>query len=520
MLDAVDYSKKLGPLIVAATVVTVVVTDFVTVSIVKNAAQSSALPLFQTIWPMALASDLAVLLVMSFLYRSFLEMMREVERREEIAKHQAIHDELTGLGNRRLLEDRLNHALAHVRRGELKIAVLMLDLDRFKQVNDSLGHGAGDLLVQEVSRRLLTVVRETDTVARVGGDEFVIIQSGPRDEADVRRLCSRIIESIGEPFLLLGKELHIGASVGAVLADSRSLDAADLVRQADITMYRAKAAGRNCYRIFCDQLEAEARRRDAIEAALRKAFVENSNLNLHYQPMVDASGKIIGLEALLRWADPALGAITPSEVVPIAEEAGLMDRLFEFSFKTACSDGKRWPNLNIAVNVSPTLFRNRNLPRRLKAFAEEAGVPCERIELEIIEGVFLQHGGVAEVVMKELREQGFRISLDDFGTGYSSLSYLRRFRVDKVKLDRSFLVADQHARCGETFAVVSGAVTLGHSLGLEVIAEGVETEEHERIALEAGCDGLQGYRYSPAISADEVDDLLRKFDDAAFAVAA
>lgn len=241
----IDF-RKLGPLTVGAAITAIVVSDFATVTIVKKTIESEAgLNAYQAIWPITLTSALAVVLVISLLYRSLVGTLKEVEDREQLAKHQAIHDELTGLGNRRLLGDRLNQALAHVRRGDLRVAVLMLDLDRFKQVNDTLGHGTGDLLVQEVSKRLTNVLRETDTLARVGGDEFVIIRSGPRNEADVRRLCSRIIEAIAEPFLLLEKDVRVGVSIGAVIADQNSPDAEDLVRKADITMYRAKAAGRN-----------------------------------------------------------------------------------------------------------------------------------------------------------------------------------------------------------------------------------------------------------------------------------
>lgn len=501
--------RKLGPLIVAAAITGTVISNFATVTIVKEAIESeTGLSAYQAIWPITLTSALAVVLVLSLLYRSLIGSLEEVEHREQIAKHQAIHDELTGLGNRRLLGDRLGQALAHVRRGDLRVAVLMLDLDRFKQVNDTLGHGAGDLLVQEVARRLRNVLREADTLARVGGDEFVIIQSGPRNEADVRRLGVRIIEAIAEPFLLLEKDVRVGVSIGAVIADQNSLDAEDLVRKADITMYRAKAAGRNCFRLFCDEMEAETQRRDEVQAALRKALEEGPAPGLHYQPVINQAGEITGVEALLRWTHPILGEVSPAEVIPIAEEAGLMDKLAEATCRTAFQAAARWPDLTVAVNVSPVLFRDRTFPHRLRLMAREAGISCDRIEVEIMENLLLEHGHASAQVIKEIRSNGFKISLDDFGTGYSSLSYLRRFRVDKVKLDRSFLEPGDHGDSAEVQALVKGAVTLGHALGVEVVAEGIETREQEKIALLAGCDGLQGYRYSPAVSADELDRLL------------
>jgi diguanylate cyclase (GGDEF)-like protein len=515
------HFRKLGPPVVAATITAVVLSDFATVTIVSRAVETaSGLAAYQAVWPITLTSDVAVILVMSLLYRSLVGTLKEVEHREQIAKHQAIHDELTGLGNRRLLSDRLDQALAHVRRGDLRVAVLMLDLDRFKQVNDTLGHGAGDALVQEVARRLTQVLRETDTLARVGGDEFVIIQSGPRNEGDVRRLCSRIIEAIAEPFFLLEKDIRVGVSIGAVMADKDSLDAEDLVRKADITMYRAKAAGRNCFRLFSDEMEAETLRRDQVQAALRQALEGGPAPDCHYQPVINQAGEITGVEALLRWTHPLLGRVPPSEVIPIAEESGLMDKLADATCRTAFRDAARWPGLVMAVNISPVLFRDRSFPHRLRQMAVDAGIPCERIEVEIMENLLLEHGHASAQVIKEIRSSGFKVSLDDFGTGYSSLSYLRRFRVDKVKLDRSFMEPGEFGDSREVQALVKGAVSLGHALGVQVVAEGIETREQEKIALSAGCDGLQGYRYSHALTADELDQLLVKRHGQRFALAA
>ena len=500
------FSKRLGAPIVSAAVATIALTNFATVTMVRS-QPGPDLALFGAIWPIALTSAVAIILVMSFLYKSLVDVVHELESREQAAQHQAMHDQLTGLANRALLEDRLNQALTHVRREGASVALLALDLDRFKQVNDTLGHAAGDLLVQEVGQRLKSLLRETDTVARIGGDEFAVIQSAPRTEGDVRRLCARIIEALGEPFTLNGREARVGVSVGAVMAGKETADASELIRKADITMYRAKSAGRNCYRIFCEEMDAAVQRRDQIESALREALETGEGLDLHYQPQLDSRGAVIGIEALLRWRHSLLGDVPPSEAVPIAEECALMERLGEFILRRACAAARRWPDLSIAVNLSPLQFRREDLPQQLQGIAGEEGVRCEQLELEITEGLFVDHGESCERWIAQLRASGFRVALDDFGTGYSSLSYLRRFQVDKIKLDRSLL---DSARPSDGIAFLSAAVTVGHAMQIEVVAEGVATREQEQVALEAGCDGLQGNLYAPAMSADDLADFLKR----------
>jgi diguanylate cyclase (GGDEF)-like protein len=499
------YSRKLGPPIVSAAIATIVLTNFATVTIVKTGAVHDV-TLFGSIWPIALTSGVAVILVMSFLYKSLVELVHELELREQAAHHQAVHDQLTGLANRTLLEDRLDQALGRVRRDGASVALHVLDLDRFKQVNDTLGHAAGDLLVQQVSERLQTLLRETDTVARIGGDEFAIIQSGPKNESDVRRLGARIIEAVGEPFVLRGREARVGVSVGAVLASKDTCDASELVRKADITMYRAKECGRNCFKLFSDEMDAAVQRRDKLENALREALDTGTDLELHFQPQLDSRGTVTGVEGLLRWQHPVLGDVPPAEVIPVASECGLIDRLGEFTFARACEAAKRWPDLSIALNLSPLQFRSEDLPSRLWRVASDHGVSCDQFELEITESVFVEHGDFCEDVIMQLRASGFRIALDDFGTGYSSLSYLQRFPVDTIKLDRSFL---NSAHPAGNMPIICAAVTLGHALGLQVLAEGIATKEQEQVALEAGCDGLQGHLYAPAMSADALDAYLR-----------
>lgn len=490
-----DYSRKLAPPIVAAAVATVVVTNFAAMMVVKGDAASS-LHLFKTIWPILLTSAVATILVMSLLYHTLRELIVELERREASAQHQAVHDPLTGLANRALLEDRIEHALGRMRRSKEKFALLALDLDRFKFVNDTLGHAAGDLLVQQVGDRLRSLLRETDTVARVGGDEFAIVLSSIRSKADVRRLCEQIIDSIGEPFYLGEREARVGVSVGAIIASHKSGGAAELIRKADITMYRAKAAGRNCYRVFSEDMDVAVQRRNVIEAKLRQALDSGHLLKLHYQPQLDRNGVLVAVEGLLRWTDKELGELSPAEIIPVAEESGLISRLGDATFRSACRAAKECGDLLVSVNISPLQFREADLPIRLRRIAKEEGAPFDRIEIEITESVLIEHADVSEAAIKELRRTGFRIALDDFGTGYSSLSYLRRFPVDKVKLDRSFL---QGGRSEETFRLVAAAVDLGHALSLQVVAEGISSPEQEEIALRAGCDALQGFLYAPAL---------------------
>jgi diguanylate cyclase (GGDEF)-like protein len=442
---------------------------------------------------------------MSFLYRSLVDLVKELEERESAAQHLALHDQLTSLANRALLEDRLGQALTRYRRTGEQVALLMLDLDRFKQVNDTLGHHAGDKLVQEVGERLRSLVRETDTVARIGGDEFAIVQISPKGEADVRRLCERIINIIRKPFLIGEREARVGVSIGAVFATRDVCEASELLRKADITMYRAKAAGRDCFRLFTEAMDADVQRRDQIESSLRAELRDGSRLQLHFQPVIGSRGSVVGLEGLLRWNHPTLGQLTPSEVVPIAEECGVIDEIGLIAFRDACRMARRWPDLTIAVNLSPIQFRAPSFPATLRRIVNEEGVQAEQIELEITETLFIEHGALCTQAMQELRRDGFRIALDDFGTGYSSLSCLRRFPVDKIKLDRSFI--DIAAR-DQSVAIIRAAVTLGHAMELEVVAEGISCPEEEQIALEAGCDALQGHLYAPAMSVEQVETYL------------
>ncbi len=498
------YSRKVGPPIVSAAVATLVLTNFATVTVISD-GRYSAPELFGMVWPIALTSAVAVVLVMSFLYRSLVELISELEEREATAQHQALHDQLTGLANRALLEDRLTQALTRYRRSGEQVALLMLDLDRFKQVNDTLGHNAGDKLVQQVGQRLRSLLRETDTVARIGGDEFAILQVNPKGESDVRRLCERIIQVIGEPFILNDREARVGVSIGAVFSSKEVSEASELFRKADITMYRAKAAGRDTFRIFTEAMDADVQRRDQIESSLRAEIASGSGLDLHFQPVMGSRGEVAGVEGLLRWNHPIMGFLPPAEVIPIAEECGLIGGIGFIALERACLVAKRWPDLSVAINLSPLQFRQPNFASKVRAMVDQAGVNPRQIELEITESLFIEHGPLCEQAMIELRAAGFRIALDDFGTGYSSLGCLRRFQVDKIKLDRSFIDVAQR---DQSIAIIRAAVTLGHAMDLEVVAEGISTAEEEQIALEAGCDALQGHLYAPALTVSALASFL------------
>jgi diguanylate cyclase (GGDEF)-like protein len=504
-----SYSRTLAPPVVAAAVATIAVTSFTTILLIQD-HRLTRIELMGAVWPIVLTSSVAVVLVMSLLYRALLDLIQRLEEREADARHAAVHDQLTGLPNRMLLQDRLESALARRRRHNEKVALVLLDVDRFKQVNDLMGHLAGDQLIQQVGQRLLHLGRETDTVARLGGDEFAIILANPGGLPEIKGFCGRVLSAFKEPFVLDGRTAPVGISMGAVLASERSADATDLLRKADMTMYKAKAAGRGCFRVYSDEMDVALQRRDHIEVELKKALVDGT-LDLHYQPQLSAAGRVTGFECLLRWSHPHLGQLTPGEVIPIAEECGLIHDVGDFVFRRACKAAGGWPDLTFAVNLSPQQFRLAGLPSRLERIAAEEGVEHRQVELEITENLLIEHGDLCAEAIQELRAMGFPVALDDFGTGYSSLAYLRHFQVDRIKLDRSFLDGEQ---VEVSIALIRAAVNLGHAMGLEVVAEGVSDKVQEQAAIQAGCDFLQGFLYSPAVPWEEVEPFLRRLRSA------
>ena len=499
------YSRKILAAVVSASVAMLCLTSFAIVTIVRTGLPGEAIDVFGSIWPISLTSVVAVVLVMSTLYRTLLHLFSELQQREAKAKYDALHDQLTGLPNRVLLQDRLEQALNSHRRSGEKMALLMLDLDRFKQVNDTLGHQAGDTLVRLVGKRLQALVRESDTVARIGGDEFAIVMTNIHGSGAVQRLCRRVVEAINEPFGIDNREARVGVSIGAILASQHAGDASDLLRKADMTMYRAKGNGKGNYSLYSEDLDAAVRRRDQIEIDLRTALETRTGLMVYYQPQIASDGRVSGFECLLRWTHPTLGQLTPGEVIPVAEECGLIDAIGEFVLREACKAARRWPNLSFAVNLSPRQFRVPKLPARLSSIAAQEGVRCGQIELEITENLLIESGDSGTSAIQELRRHGFRVALDDFGTGYSSLAYLRQFPVDKIKLDRSFI---DTAHGDDSIAIIRAAVQLGEAMNLEVVAEGVSEKEQEAVVLQAGCSGCQGFLYAPALPIADLDDYL------------
>ena len=432
----------------------------------------------------------------------------ELKAKEAQAHHLAYHDVLTGLPNRALFNDTADHALLRARHGET-MAVVLLDLDRFKNVNDRFGHLAGDELIQVVARRLATAVRGGGTVARLGGDEFAILLQGEAAAENLEPTLERILEELRRPCEILGNQAHIGVSIGVAPAPQCGTDRTELMRKADIALYRAKDEGRDCYRFFTDSMDETVQLRAMLETDLRSALETGTALSVNYQPLVDsAGGKVNGLEALVRWDHPERGPIPPHLFIPVAEETGLISKLGDWVMRQACKVARDWPKLSISVNLSPIQFCDHDFAERLCRIVREAGVSPYQIELEVTEGVVLDQNESVRGALRRLRQEGFRIALDDFGTGYSSLSYLRDFEVDRIKIDKSFVQSLGHTM--DAGAIVTAVVTLGHAMGLQVTAEGVETAEQETFLRTAGCNVLQGFLFSKAVPANELRDSMER----------
>ncbi|MDJ1159480.1 EAL domain-containing protein [Chelatococcus sp. SYSU_G07232] len=457
---------------------------------------------------------LVVLAAMIFSLLIFAHVQRvavDLARSQDEAQRLAGHDPLSGLPNRLLFAERLDQELARIRRNGEGLAVMFLDLDRFKDVNDTYGHEAGDELIRLVARRLSDLLRGADTLSRFGGDEFSIIQTELKDARDAEALARRILDALTRPFELAAGPVTIGVSIGIALSPRNGIEREALMRLADTALYQAKNEGRNRYSFFERQMDEALRLRKIVEDDLRNA-IANDGLTLHYQPQMSADGEtIVGVEALVRWPHPRQGLITPNRFISVAEERGLIIPLGEWVLRRACEDAKRWPNLRVAVNVSAIQFRHRDFVRSVMRIVTESGIDPTRLELELTEGVVVDDADAAEEAMMELRALGIRLALDDFGTGYSSLIYLRRFAIDKIKIDRSFL--ESMETTGESAILVHSIVHLGRALGLTVTAEGVETREQHQFLQALGCHELQGYLFSKPVPAEEIDRMLAMASD-------
>jgi diguanylate cyclase (GGDEF)-like protein/PAS domain S-box-containing protein len=431
----------------------------------------------------------------------------ERKRAEARLAFMAQHDGLTGLPNRNLLRQQMDEALLHMRRSADKVAVLMLGLDNFKAVNDTLGHGIGDKLLRGVAKRLRSSLRDEDMLARLNSDEFAIVQSGMARPEDAALLSRRLLEAIGDPFLLDGHSVVIGASIGIAMAPGDGDDSEKLLKNADMALSRAKNDQRGTFSFFEAGMDARAQGRRKIEVELRDA-IQNAVLRPYYQPLIDlSSGRITGFEALVRWPHPDRGMVSPAEFIHVAEDTGLINALGGLMLRHACADAATWPDdVRVAVNLSPLQFRTGNLLPMVMDALKQSGLPAKRLELEITETLLLEKSSQVLATLHALRTLGVRISMDDFGTGYSSLSYLRSFPFDKIKIDQSFVrdLAANH----EAQAIVRSIISLGKGLGVTITAEGVETEAELRCLRIEGCHEGQGFLFSRARPNAEIIKLL------------
>ncbi len=439
----------------------------------------------------------------------------ELRRAEARMRHQAGHDALTGLPNRALFREYLDHALARARRCDSVAALLLLDLDRFKGINDAFGLPCGDLLLKAVAERLQACLRETDAIGRLGGDEFVILQTDVRTADEPRGLARRLIDSFGQPFVINGEELHTSASIGLTLFPADGQAADRLLKNAELAMYRAKSNGRNGSCFFAPQMNLVARRTGLLERELRQAFVADQ-FTVHYQPQRDLrSGQIVGIEALLRWRHPRRGMVRPSEFVGLAEDIGLIGPLTERVLDHACRQHHLWqaaglPPLRLSVNLSPVQFREGAITGLIEDTLAETGLDPAWLEIELTEGVMLDDSETVMTSLRRLHQIGVNFSLDDFGTGYSSLAYVKRLPIQRLKIDQSFVHKVGHD--GQDEAIVRAVIDLGHSLSLKVTAEGVETADQLARLHQLGCDEAQGDLISPPLPAEDFHVLFQGRD--------
>ena len=444
-------------------------------------------------------------------YIALVTDISERKAAEERMNYLAQHDALTGMPNRILFQDRLQQAIAQAERQQCNVALLFMDLDRFKNVNDMLGHHAGDLLLQEVARRIRLCVRSSDTISRQGGDEFVIMLPNLDDLSDIVQVLDKLIESIASPYKLDNHSMHVTTSIGVSVYPQDGSNSETLLKNADMAMYQAKEAGRNSYRFFTQEMNNAIAKRIGLENKLRTALAKNELL-LYYQPKVDLhSGEIVAAEALVRWQHPEDGLISPADFIPIAEESGMIVQLGKWVLNEACRQNQVWRKMGLreivmAVNLSPLQFHDRDLINIIQSALLHSGMPAGALELEVTESATMKDPEQAVVVLNNISKSGVRISIDDFGTGYSSLSHLKRFPIDELKVDQSF-VRDISVDMDDA-AIVSAVIAMAKSLGLTVIAEGVETLEQVLFLKSLDCDKMQGFFFSMPLPADEFRMLI------------
>ncbi len=444
-------------------------------------------------------------------YAALFSDITELKESEERIRHLAYYDALTGLPNRRLLDDRLRVALAHAHRNQRQLAVLFIDLDRFKRINDSLGHEVGDRLLVAIAQRLRDIVREDDTVARMGGDEFVAVLSDIENPDHAVQIARRLIESLKQPVYVGSHELVVTTSIGVSIYPDDGESAAGLVKNADIAMYRAKDTGRNSFQLYAPAMNARTLEHLALESALHRAL-ERSEFELYYQPLYEAGQcRMVAAEALLRWRHPDLGLVPPADFIPLAEETGLILPIGTWVLRDACRQLALWQQqgheaLHVSVNISARQFHQPDFIAQAAHIVQAAGLSPRQLTLELTESMLMDDALETSRMLTQLHELGFGIAMDDFGTGYSSLSYLKRFPLSELKIDRVFIRDIE--RSAEDAAIVSATIGLAHSLGLRVVAEGVETVQQLAFLQQQGCDILQGFHFSPPVTVAEFEKLL------------
>ncbi len=445
-----------------------------------------------------------------YLAEGFNEMLEKIDAHDHKLRRIAHYDHVTDLPNRHYFNQRLEQAVTGAARGREHVGVLFIDLDNFKVVNDTLGHNVGDMLLKTISGRISSALRGTDCVCRIGGDEFAVILQELPGHSEAALVAGKILNELAQAVWVNDSEIYIGASIGISLYPDDAADMHALLRCADVAMYYAKSRGKNNFQLFQQDMEGKALKRLAMESALRKALEKNEFV-LHYQPQVDvASGKIVAVEALIRWPRPDLGVVGPLDFIPVAEESGLIIPMGEWVLRTACRQAREWMDagtpLRVAVNLSSRQFADERLVPNIMAITEEAGLPAHMLELELTESMLMDTKDVSIAKLEELKAAGFMLSVDDFGTGYSSMTYLKRFPIHALKIDRSFIQDLPHDQ--DDAAITKAIVSMAQSLGLEIVAEGVETNEQMEFLREHGCMVSQGFFFGHAVPPSQIPAIL------------